>query len=184
MDYNEIRHKIEIEAKKRYYHDIEDIKKTVDLHYKMYIAFHIISFLILIFFEFLCLTNQKYLICFVCIAIKICFDQIIKRIYEYINSDYDDQSSKMLVLKTSLLKYKFDIIKELYPSIDVHTLKNVIDQDIINISFIILQDEIISLQSICDTTSYNVIGRINNVEIDCDFIDETVVINSVKIYIN
>lgn len=184
MDYNEIRHKIDIEAKKRYYQDIEDIKKAVDRHYKMYIAYHIISFAILLIFEFICLMNQQYIICFICIAIKICIDQIIKHIYEYINSDYDDQSSKMLLLKTSLLKYKFDIIKELYPRIDIQTLKNIIDQDIINVCFIILHDEIISLSSICDTASYNVIGKISDVEIDCDYINNKIIINSVKIYIN
>lgn len=183
MNYNEIRNKIETEAKKRYYQDIENIKKTVDRHYKIHIVYHIVTFIMLAVFEFIYLTQKKYIICFILISIKICLDQIIKHIYDYVYEEYDDHGTKMLLLKTNLLKYKFDVIKEFYSCIDINTLKHIIDPDIINVCFVVLQDEIIPLQSICDNNSSNIIGKIDNVEIDCDLFNDKIVINYVKIHI-
>ena len=181
MDYNQIKNQIEKEVKKRYINDIEEIEKTVDRHYKIFIAYHVITFIALVALEFLCLNQKKYIICFFLIVFKITIDQIIKRIYDYVNDDYQENGAKMLLLKTNLLKYRFDVIKELYPSIDIKTLKKIIDQDMINVCYIVLHDEMIPLSSIHDDT--DVIGKINNIEIDCSFNNNEININWIKIYI-
>lgn len=181
MDYNQIKNQIEKEVKKRYINDIEEIKKTVDRHYKIFIAYHVITFIALVALEFLCLNQKKYIICFFLIVFKITIDQIIKRIYDYVNDDYQENGAKMLILKTNLLKYKFDVIKELYPSIDIKTLKKIIDQDMINVCYIVLHGEMISLSSIHDDT--DVIGKINNIEIDCSLNNQNIIINYIKIFL-
>lgn len=181
MDYNEIRHKIEKEAKKRYIKDIEDLKKTVDRHYKLFIAYHVITFGVLLTLEFFCLNQQKLVICLLLIVFKIAADQVIKRIYDYVNDDYQENGAKMLILKTNLLKYKFDVIKELYPSIDIKTLKKIIDHDLINVCYIVLHDDMIALSTIHDDT--DIIGKINNIEIDCSLDDQEISINWIKIFI-